>query len=50
MEVTCVLTLISLRKRGLDMGMGRGFSGNQAAKSQVGLIAASLPSGPGKRR
>ena len=34
----------------IDLGMGRGFSGNQAAKSQVGLIAANLPSGPGRRR
>ncbi|XP_071444373.1 diuretic hormone class 2 [Hetaerina americana] len=39
-------------KRGgtLDLGMGRGFSGAQAAKHLMGLAAANYAGGPGRRR
>ncbi|KAI1282137.1 Diuretic hormone class 2 [Halotydeus destructor] len=37
------------QKRGLDLGLSRGFSGNQAAKHMLGIAAASMPNGPGKR-
>ncbi|OXA53293.1 diuretic hormone class 2 [Folsomia candida] len=37
-------------KRGLDLGLGRGFSGSQAAKHIMGLAAANFASGPGKRK
>ncbi|CAL8079481.1 unnamed protein product [Orchesella dallaii] len=37
-------------KRGLDLGLGRGFSGSQAAKHLMGLAAANLAAGPGKRK
>ncbi|KAF2360144.1 hypothetical protein FHG87_009097 [Trinorchestia longiramus] len=37
-------------KRGLDLGLGRGFSGSQAAKHLMGLSAASYAGGPGKRK
>jgi len=36
-------------KRGLDLGLGRGFSGRQAAKHLVGLASAQFAGGPGKR-
>jgi len=36
-------------KRGLDMGMSRGFSGRQAAKHLVGLASAQFAGGPGKK-
>ncbi|XP_071543229.1 diuretic hormone class 2 [Panulirus ornatus] len=37
-------------KRGLDLGLGRGFSGSQAAKHLMGLAAANYAGGPGRRR
>nr|AXF54359.1 diuretic hormone 31 [Carcinus maenas] len=37
-------------KRGLDMGLGRGFSGSQAAKHLMGLAAANYAGGPGRRK
>ncbi|KAF0291337.1 Diuretic hormone class 2 [Amphibalanus amphitrite] len=37
-------------KRGLDFGLGRGFSGSQAAKHMMGLAAANFAGGPGRRR
>ena len=37
-------------KRGLDLGLTRGNAGNLQAKQLVGLTAANLPNGPGKRR
>ncbi|KAG8230229.1 hypothetical protein J437_LFUL010857 [Ladona fulva] len=37
-------------KRGLDLGMSRGFSGSQAAKHLMGLAAANFAGGPGRRR
>ena len=39
-----------MNKRGLDLGMGRGFSGSQAAKQLMGLSAASFAGGPGRRK
>jgi hypothetical protein len=40
---------ISREKRGLDLGLGRGFSGRQAAKHLVGLASAQFAGGPGKK-
>ncbi|GBM46755.1 hypothetical protein AVEN_31379-1 [Araneus ventricosus] len=37
-------------KRGLDLGLSRGFSGSQAAKHLMGLSAASFANGPGRKR
>eukprot|EP00096_Caligus_rogercresseyi_P005151 TRINITY_DN20099_c0_g1_i1.p1 TRINITY_DN20099_c0_g1~~TRINITY_DN20099_c0_g1_i1.p1 ORF type:complete len:151 (+),score=29.74 TRINITY_DN20099_c0_g1_i1:44-496(+) len=37
-------------KRGLDFGLGRGFSGTQAAKHFMGMAAAKYAGGPGKRK
>jgi len=37
-------------KRGLDLGLGRGFSGSQAAKHLMGLSAANFAGGPGRRK
>ncbi|XP_056635828.1 diuretic hormone class 2 [Diorhabda sublineata] len=37
-------------KRGLDLGLGRGFSGSQAAKHLMGLAAANFAGGPGRKR
>nr|XP_045624436.1 diuretic hormone class 2-like isoform X2 [Procambarus clarkii] len=37
-------------KRGLDLGLGRGYSGSQAAKHLMGLAAANFAGGPGRRR
>jgi len=37
-------------KRGLDLGLSRGFSGSQAAKHLMGLAAANYAGGPGRRR
>ncbi|KAG9509690.1 Diuretic hormone class 2 [Fragariocoptes setiger] len=39
---------ISNVKRGLDLGINRGFSGSQAGKHLMGLSAASYAGGPGK--
>ncbi|XP_076308479.1 uncharacterized protein LOC143223888 [Tachypleus tridentatus] len=41
---------ISNEKRGLDLGLSRGFSGSQAAKHRMGLAAAKFAGGPGRRR
>jgi len=38
------------QKRGLDLGLSRGFSGSQAAKHLMGMSAASFANGPGRRR
>lgn len=40
----------SSAKRGLDLGLGRGFSGSQAAKHLMGLAAANYAGGPGRRK
>ncbi|XP_022237095.1 diuretic hormone class 2-like isoform X3 [Limulus polyphemus] len=37
-------------KRGLDLGLSRGFSESQAAKHLMGLAAAKFAGGPGRRR
>ncbi|KAB0800882.1 hypothetical protein PPYR_05236 [Photinus pyralis] len=37
-------------KRGIDLGLGRGYSGSQAAKHLMGLAAANFAGGPGRRR
>ncbi|RWS13507.1 diuretic hormone class 2-like protein [Dinothrombium tinctorium] len=37
-------------KRGLDLGLSRGFSGRQAAKHLVGLASANFAGGPGRKR
>ena len=36
--------------RSLDLGLGRGFSGSQAAKHLMGLAAANFAAGPGKKK
>lgn len=40
----------SSAKRGLDLGLSRGNAGSLQAKQLVGLTAANLPNGPGRRR
>ena len=52
---TCTPTTHSIRlplssKRGIDFGLGRGYSGNQAAKHFMGLVASQYAGGPGKRK
>ena len=37
-------------KRGLDLGLGRGYSGSQAAKHLMGLAAANFAGGPGRKK
>lgn len=37
-------------KRGVDFGLGRGYSGSQAAKHLMGLAAANYAIGPGRKR
>ena len=37
-------------KRGIDFGLGRGFSGSQAAKHFMGMAAARYSGGPGKKK
>ncbi|KAG8196878.1 hypothetical protein JTE90_027590 [Oedothorax gibbosus] len=37
-------------KRGIDLGISRGYSGSQAAKHLMGLAAANFANGPGRRR
>ncbi|KAK3890391.1 hypothetical protein Pcinc_005657 [Petrolisthes cinctipes] len=37
-------------KRGLDLGLGRGFTGSQATKHLMGLAAANFAGGPGRKR
>ena len=41
---------ISSSKRGIDFGLGRGFSGSQAAKHFMGMAAARYSGGPGKKK
>ncbi|XP_076345818.1 diuretic hormone class 2-like [Tachypleus tridentatus] len=41
---------VNTEKRGLDLGLSRGFSGSQAAKHLMGLAAANFAGGPGRRR
>merc|ERR1719400_1668088 len=36
-------------KRGIDLGLNRGFSGSQAARYMLGRQQASFAGGPGKR-
>lgn len=45
----CFINIYS-SKRGLDLGLGRGYSGSQAAKHLMGLAAANFAGGPGRRR
>lgn len=47
---TLILSLCCSSKRGLDLGLSRGFSGSQAAKHLMGLAAANFAGGPGRRR
>lgn len=42
--------IVRSSKRGLDLGLSRGFSGSQAAKHLMGLAAANYAGGPGRRR
>lgn len=42
--------LFQIEKKGLDLGLSRGFSAKKAAKHMVGLAAASLPTNPGRRK
>merc|ERR1712123_345922 len=37
-------------KRGIDFGLGRGYSGSQAARHMLGLQQASIAGGKGKRK
>lgn len=48
--ITLILSLCCSSKRGLDLGLSRGFSGSQAAKHLMGLAAANFAGGPGRRR
>jgi len=41
---------ITYDKRRIDLGLARGFSGAQAAKHLLGLSAANMATGPGRRR
>merc|ERR1712200_48872 len=41
--------MIVEEKRGIDFGLGRGYSGSQAARHMLGLQQASFAGGPGKR-
>lgn len=38
------------KRGGVDFGLGRGFSGTQAAKHLMGLAAANYAIGPGRKR
>ena len=42
--------IFSSSKRGVDFGLARGFSGSQALKHSLGLLAAQHPGGPGRRK
>merc|ERR1712156_1271833 len=37
-------------KRGIDFGLGRGFSGSQAANHFMGMAAARYSGGPGRKK
>lgn len=41
---------VSSTKRGLDLGLSRGYSGSQAAKHLMGLAAANYAGGPGRKK
>ena len=46
-----LFSFLSFRsKRGVDFGLGRGYSGSQAAKHLMGLAAANYAIGPGRKR
>jgi len=36
------------RKRAIDFGLGRGYSGSQAARHMAGIMQANFSGGPGK--
>ena len=42
------IMIFSSSKRGVDFGLARGFSGSQALKHALGLVAAS--DGPGRKK
>ncbi|CAG9134541.1 unnamed protein product [Plutella xylostella] len=42
--------ILTSDKRGLDLGLGRGYSGAIQAKHLMGLAAANYADGPGRRR
>jgi len=37
-------------KRGIDFGLGRGYSGSQAARHMLGLQQVNFAGGPGKKK
>merc|ERR1712189_141403 len=37
-------------KRGIDFGLGRGYSGSQAARHMLGLQQVSYAGGPGRKK
>merc|ERR1712029_373036 len=37
-------------KRGIDFGLGRGYSGSQAARHMLGLQQVNYAGGPGRRK
>ncbi|XP_059079553.1 uncharacterized protein LOC131877785 isoform X4 [Tigriopus californicus] len=45
-----ILKPLENNKRAIDFGLGRGYSGNQAAKHFMGLVASQYAGGPGKKR
>lgn len=53
-EINLFNFFFSSAKRGgsfnLDLGLGRGYSGAQAAKHMMGMAAANYANGPGRRR
>lgn len=55
-RLTLLLTLLMIvfgffsAKRTVDLGFSRGFSGSQAAKHLMGLVAANYAHGPGRKR
>jgi len=38
-----------MQKRGIDFGLGRGYSGSQAARHMMGRYQANYAGGPGKK-
>jgi len=38
-----------MHKRGIDFGLGRGYSGSQAARSMMGRYQANYAGGPGRK-
>ena len=49
-NIISIFILIFSSKRGIDFGLGRGFSGSQAAKHFMGMAAARYSGGPGKKK